>query len=179
MKRRSKGLNGSRFGLRRVKGVTPLTIPLFGVVRNGSGGSLTDFKAASRRGNSKMANIVVDFVAFDDDRDVCLLVLVEQSWQGMVADHLQKLQDRIYGCLEACLDGQLAQLFPKSSGKTIVIRIDCYDIPHDPIDGFIQRFANGISGLTDYSPKRSPYIREFQFEVSHDNFHGIVKGNGP
>jgi hypothetical protein len=52
--------------------------------------------------------VTIDFVAFDDERDACLLVLVEEGpWTGSVEDHLRALQDRLYGCLETALDYML------------------------------------------------------------------------
>jgi len=74
--------------------------------------------------------VTVDFIAFDDERDACLMVLVEQGpWNNPVDDHLRALQDRVYGCLDAALDGQLAEQFPKAASKQIIVRIDCYDVP--------------------------------------------------
>jgi len=59
--------------------------------------------------------VTIDFVAFDDERDACLLVLVEQGpWSGVVEDRLKGLQERLYGCLEAALDGQVAERFPRA-----------------------------------------------------------------
>lgn len=113
--------------------------------------------------------VTVDFIAFDDDRDACLMVLVEQGpWNGSVDDHLRALQDRVYGCLDAALDGQLAEQFPKAANKLIVIRIDCYSVPQAEVDEFIGRFSKGVSQLPDYSPGSSPWVRAFTFEVNHD-----------
>jgi hypothetical protein len=117
-----------------------------------------------------MTDVTIDFVAFDEDRDACLLILVEEGpWIGAVEEHLQRLQERIYGCLDAALDGQLAKQFPKSSGKTVVVRVDCYDLPREAVDAFVQRFANGIRFLGDYSSDGSPFVSKFLFEVNHDS----------
>jgi hypothetical protein len=114
-----------------------------------------------------MSNITVDFVAFDDDRDACLLVLVVEGWGECVEDHLSLLQERFYGCMNAALDGQVADLFPKSQAPTIVIQVDCYDLPVEPIDDFVRRFSSGVFEMSDYSPEGSPFVRAFQFEVNH------------
>lgn len=47
--------------------------------------------------------VAIDFVAFEDERDACVLVLVEPGpWiDHAVEGRLTALQDRIYGCLEA------------------------------------------------------------------------------
>jgi hypothetical protein len=93
------------------------------------------------------------------------MVLVEGPWSGEVDDHLRSLQDRMFGCLEAALEGQLAEQFPNSRGKTVVVRIDCYDVPQDEVDAFVKRFAEAVADLPDYSTDGSPYVGRFQFEV--------------
>lgn len=103
-----------------------------------------------------MGEVTVNFITFDEARDACLMVLVEEGpWTGPITDHLHRLQDRIYGCLEAALDGQLAEQFPNSQGKTIVVRIDCYDLPREEISDFTDRFVEGIRSLPDYSTEAS------------------------
>ena len=115
-----------------------------------------------------MSNITVDFVAFDDDRNACLLVLVEEGWREPIEEHLRSLQERFYGCLNAALDGQVADLFPNSIGRDIVIQVDCYDLPVEPIDDFVRRFAAGVFEMSDYSPEASPFVQAFKFEVNHN-----------
>ena len=113
--------------------------------------------------------VTVDFIAFDDERDACLMVLVEQGpWDSPVDDHLRALQDRVYGCLDAALDGRLAEQFPKAANKNIIIRVDCYDVPKVEVDEFMGRFSEGIHELPDYSPQLSQWVRSFTFEVNHD-----------
>ena len=116
-----------------------------------------------------MSEVTVNFIAFDEAQDAYLMVLVEEGpWDDPIADHLHRLQDRIYGCLDAALDGQLADKYPNSRGKTIVVRIDCYDLPQADIDDFVQRFAEGVDLLPDYSTEASPFVRKFVIEVNHD-----------
>ena len=114
--------------------------------------------------------VTVDFIAFDDERDACLMVLVEQGpWSFPVDDHLRALQDRLFGCLEAALDGQLAHQFPKAANKKVVVRVDCYEVPKSDVDDFMQRFSEGVRELPDFSTEASPWVRSFEFEVNHDD----------
>jgi len=107
-----------------------------------------------------VGEVTVDFIAFDETRDACLMVLVEEGpWTGPVEVHLTNLQDRIYGCLDAALDGQLAAQFPEAHGKTVVVQIDCYDLPRTDVDSFLQRFAAGVASLPDYSTEASAFVR--------------------
>jgi hypothetical protein len=116
-----------------------------------------------------MGEFTVNFIAFEEARNACIMVLVEGPWSGATDDHLRSLQDRMYGCLEAALDGQLAKQFPQSVGMTVVVRVDCHDVPRNDVDGFICRFKAGISALPDYSAEGSPYLTGFRFEVNHDS----------
>lgn len=117
---------------------------------------------------SHMTSVMVNFVAFDEERDACLLVLVEEAWTGSIEDHLRSLQERLYGCLDAALDGNLAEQLPKSRGKPIILQIDCYDLPREEINDFVERFAAGVTKMPDYSTDSSRYVSSFQFEVNHD-----------
>jgi hypothetical protein len=116
--------------------------------------------------------VTIDFVAFDDERDACLLVLVEQGpWSRPVEEHLSALQDRLYGCLEAALDGQIAERFPKAADRNIILQVDCYGVPRDDVDEFMERFSAGVREMPDYSPASSPWVRSFDFEVNHEQIH--------
>jgi hypothetical protein len=116
-----------------------------------------------------MGEVAVNFVAFDETQDCCLMVLVEEGWTGPIDADLRVLQDRLYGCVDAALDGQLAGQFPESRGKAVVIRVDCYDLDREVLDDFVSRFAEGVSAMPDYSTKGSPYLSEIRFEVTHDS----------
>lgn len=120
--------------------------------------------------------VTVDFVAFEDERDACVLVLVEPGpWiDDAVEGRLTALQNRIYGCLEAALDGQVAERFPKAANKKVIVRVDCYDCygtARDEVDAFIQRFSAGVGDMPDYSPAASSYVQSFEIEVNHDQIH--------
>jgi hypothetical protein len=113
--------------------------------------------------------VTVDFIAFDDERDACLMVLVEQGpWNNSADDHLRALQERLYGCLEAALDGHLAEHFPKAANKKVIVRVDCYDVPRSDVDEFMDRFSQGVAEMPDYSPEASAWVKSFAFEVTHD-----------
>jgi hypothetical protein len=122
--------------------------------------------------DQQMSEVLIDFIAFDKARDACLMVLVEEAWNGTTEDHLRALQDRMFGCLEAALDGQLAEQFPEAAGKMIVVRIDCYDVPQSDVDEFVSRFAAGVSELPDYAAEHSPHIAGYSFEVNHEALAG-------
>ena len=116
--------------------------------------------------------VTIDFIAFDEERDACLLVLVEEGpWTGSVEDHLRALQDRLYGCLAAALDGQVAERFPRAANMKVVVRVDCFGVPREPMDEFMERFSKGVLEMPDFSPSSSSWVLSFEFEVNHDSIH--------
>jgi hypothetical protein len=121
-------------------------------------------------------DVTIDFVAFDPELDACLLVLVEPGpWtDGKIEGCLIALQARLYGCLEAALDGQIAERFPEAVNKKVIVRVDCYDCygaARDEVNAFIQRFSAGVRDMPDYSPSSSEWVRSFEIEVDHDQIH--------
>jgi hypothetical protein len=115
---------------------------------------------------------MIDFVAFDDEQDACFLVLVEQGpWKGELEEHLRALQDRLYACIEAALDGQVAERFPKAANKKVILRVDCYNIQRKDVDDFVDRFSAGVRTMPDYSADSSQWVRSLEFEVNHDQIH--------
>jgi len=102
------------------------------------------------------------------------MVLVESGpWSGSIDSHLSRLQERLYGCVDAALGGQLAEKFPESLGKQIVIDLECFNLPRDEVRAFFERFADGVFSLGDYkdAPARSKYVRGISFAVNFDSIH--------
>ena len=62
-----------------------------------------------------MGEITVDFIA----KDPWQMVLDEEGPWEDVSAHLATLQNRLYSCLDAAIDGQLAEQFPESHGQPI------------------------------------------------------------
>jgi hypothetical protein len=121
-------------------------------------------------------DVTIDFVAFDPELDAWLLVLVEPGpWtEATVERRLTALQSRLYGCLEAALEGQMAERFPESAGHKVIVRVDCYDCygtARDEVNAFVQRFSTGIRDMADYSPAASPWVRSFKIEATYDQIH--------
>jgi hypothetical protein len=115
---------------------------------------------------------VVDFVAKGDTAEEWKMVLVEEGpWAGSVEDHLRRVQARLYGCIDAALDGQLAAQFPESMGKRIVIQLDCYKLPKSEVTEFFGKFSGGVLSARDYSKalKESQFISGISFELNFDS----------
>lgn len=113
-----------------------------------------------------MGQVTIDFIAKDQAHGGWSLVLVEEGpWdKSQIADQLRRVQDRLYGCLDAIVDGQISDAYPDSADKPLEIRVDAYNIPEAPLSGFIDAFSANVLETPDYkaaleSNDRVPSIR--------------------
>jgi glutathione S-transferase len=114
----------------------------------------------------------VNFVARGNGPDEWRVVLVEEGPWRDPESALRRLQERLYGCIDA-LDGQLAAQFPESSGKRIVIHLDCYNLPEATVAPFFERFSRGALITSDYAEalKACPHVTGIGFAVTFDQIH--------
>jgi hypothetical protein len=100
-----------------------------------------------------MGKVTVDFVARDQPHGGWALVLVEQGpWDAAeLTEQLRRVQARLYSCLDAALDGQVAQNFPESVGKPLIIRLEAFDLPEPELAQFFERFASGVPKTEEYA----------------------------
>jgi len=91
--------------------------------------------------------LTIDLVTQRPADGAYVLVSVEAGpWQtDNVQTELRRIQDRLYDCVDAAVDGHLAAKYPESRGKPVVIRLDCYDTPDKPVSDFMKRFAESIA----------------------------------
>lgn len=111
---------------------------------------------------------LVDFVAHGDSPDEWVMVLVEEGpWLDSIGDQLRRVQERLYGCVDAALDGQLASVFPESKGKHVVVRLDGYDLPRAEVQAFFDRFASGVFLIEDYREalENNPFVKGISFKL--------------
>ena len=119
-------------------------------------------------------NTTVDFIARGSTPEEWKMVLVESGpWRGPLDLHLRNLQERLYGCVDAALDGQLAEQFPESAGKSVVIQLDCYNLPKDEVQTFFTAFANGVFSIADYRAAltKSKFVKSISFDLTFDSIH--------
>lgn len=100
-----------------------------------------------------MGQVTVDFVARDQAHGGWSLILIEEGpWDpATISDHLKRIQDRLYECLDAALDGAVTTQFPESRGKPLMIRLDAFNVPEAELRGFFDRFAREVPKLPDYA----------------------------
>jgi hypothetical protein len=98
------------------------------------------------------------------------MVLVEEGpWpHNEVEANLRRVQERLYNCVDAALDGQLAERFPESKGKPLVIRLDAYNLPEQELREFFALFAESVPRLPEYAAALavSNFVGRMSFELS-------------
>ena len=111
-----------------------------------------------------MSEVTVDFIT----RNPWQMVLVEEGPWDDVAGNLRRVQDRLYTCVDAAIEGKLAELYPDSTGATVLIRLDGYNLPMPDMQEFFDTFSSSVLELPDYKASlvSSPYVSGIQF-VAH------------
>jgi hypothetical protein len=94
-----------------------------------------------------MQRLTVDLVTESPGGGALNLVLVEMGpWPaGMEEAQLRRIQDRLYDCVDAAVDGHVAGKFPSSRGRPVVVRLEAYDLPSDLLVPFFERFRTHIA----------------------------------
>ncbi|MFZ3343068.1 MAG: hypothetical protein WA213_19460 [Terriglobales bacterium] len=117
---------------------------------------------------------IVDFVARGEAEDEWKMVLVEQGpWAGPIDDQLRRLQERLYGTIDAALDGQLAEQFPESRGKKLIVQLDAYNVPRAEVSEFFDRFSEGVLSTADYRQalKNNQFVKGITFELNFESIN--------
>jgi hypothetical protein len=99
-----------------------------------------------------MPDVTVDFVARDQPHGGWALVLVEEGpWtDDEIEAQLRRVQARLYTCLDAVLDGQVAERFPDSKGAPLAIRLEAHDVPRRQLEDFFHRFSTSVPKLPEF-----------------------------
>ena len=112
--------------------------------------------------------LTIDFIARGNSDKEWKLVLVEEGpWKDFESE-MRRLQERLYNCLEAALDGQVAEKFPDSIGSAIVIQLDGYNLPDESVSAFWQRFSSEVLNIPDFAQalSSSEFVSDFKFELN-------------
>lgn len=123
---------------------------------------------------SNESTTVVDFVARGEAPDEWRMVLVEEGpWPKPINEQLRRVQTRLYGCIDAAIDGQLAEQFPESKGKKIIIQLDCYNLPREEVSEFFDRFSDGVLKTEDYRDAllNNENAKSISFKINFDAIH--------
>jgi hypothetical protein len=118
-----------------------------------------------------MAVVTIDFIAKDPWR----MVLVEEGpWaEADIDTNLQRLQERLYACVDAALDGELSKIFPESTGHSVLIRLDCFNVPDHQVRGLFARFSASVLEMPDYKAALADnrFVTGMSFEINCSQMH--------
>src|SRR5690606_12623173 len=117
-----------------------------------------------------MTALTVNFIAKEPDDSLWKMVLVEEGpWPPEeIEQHLRRIQQRLYHCIDVALDGGLWRLYPDSYGKPLVVQLDGYGLPDTEVREFFVRFSAGALEAPDYAValQDSPYVSSIGFELN-------------
>jgi hypothetical protein len=116
-----------------------------------------------------MSTTLIDFVARGETPDEWRLVIVEEGpWHGSIESQLRRVQDRLYGAMDAALDGEVASRFPESVGKKFVIQFDGYNLPDAQVEAFFDDFRGAVLQTPDYKAAlvSNSFVKDITFRIN-------------
>ena len=108
----------------------------------------------------------IDLVTYDQKRDAYIPVAVEDG--NGSAGSLRGLQERLYDYVDIAVDGFLAEKYPESKSKSIVIRLDYYGKSREPCEQLFFRFAEHIHASAEIQAAIAEHrhIKDIDFEFN-------------
>jgi hypothetical protein len=120
--------------------------------------------------------VTLDIVSCAADGVTYSVHLVEQGpWaHADVPREVRRVQDRLYSALEVILDGKLAELYPETAGKAVVLRLECWGTPDAPVRDFFERWAQHVQSDNEFAPSiaRCPHVSSIGFVYKHGELDG-------
>jgi len=115
---------------------------------------------------------LVNFIARGNTPNEWRMVLVVSGpWEGAIPAHLRALQNRLYGCIDGALAGAVAQKFPESKGKSLVIQVDCYNVRRSDVDAFFEMFSTSVFTAGGYkgAATGNAYVSGIGFAITFNS----------
>lgn len=120
--------------------------------------------------------LTIDLVTERPSDGAFVLVLVEEApWSSdATEEQLRRIQDRLYDCVDAAVDGHLAGKYPDSRGRPVVVRLDCYDTPDQPVRDFMKRFAEAVANSEEVQRDlvAHGFVQSLGFEYNRRTLEG-------
>jgi hypothetical protein len=135
-------------------------------------GPLSLFAAAGRLRSERvnrettMFGTAIDLISERPDGSFVLYLIEQGPWDADAMTHLHVIQDRVYACFDAAVDGRLAAGHPDVSGRPVVIRVDTYGTPPGKVAGFVRFLAELIARSPAHQDalRRSTHVTSVAFE---------------
>ncbi len=115
--------------------------------------------------------VTVDFISSLPDGSYALNLVEHGPWVDEDPQkELRRIQDRLYNCFDAYVDGHVFKKYPESKGKKGLIRLTCYDLEREVIDPFFEKFTDFVNSSDEYQSdiKKSEFVSSIEFSVSYD-----------
>jgi hypothetical protein len=92
------------------------------------------------------ANLTINFVTRRGDGAIVLTLIEQGPWEGNRLDEeFERVERRLYDCLDVVLAGQFAARHPEAKGRPVVIVLDCFDVPEVPLRNFARKFVERVT----------------------------------
>jgi hypothetical protein len=121
-------------------------------------------------------SITIDLVTHDPKQDAFVLVAVEQGpWPPNTTDEqLLRLQNKLLDYVNVAVDGGLAQRYPESLGKPVIIRLDSYDTPREQTEELFFCVAEYVHQSSDIQAAvtNKRYVAGLTFEINQRSLTG-------
>jgi hypothetical protein len=115
-------------------------------------------------------NVTVETITYDPKRDAFVLIVVEQGpWPpDAINTNLSRIQRRLLDCVDAAVDGGVALKLPHSAGKLVVIRLNCYETPHEEVEQFFFRLVEYVHSSLEIQDaiRQKRHIAALEFEFN-------------
>lgn len=95
-------------------------------------------------------SVTINLVTQRADGAFVLGLVEEGEWASDVVDsELRRLQERLYDAVDVAVGGRLTSKYSEAKGRPVVIRLDCCDVPREPVEEFFLRFSDHIRTHSD------------------------------
>jgi len=105
---------------------------------------------------------------FCNSSDAVLVLRESTPWKDENADdECERIQKRIFGCINLAADGLLAKRHPETKGKNIIIRLECDGLPRQDIDEMLEYLNDYLFIKEDYRKdlKKNQFIKSMRLEA--------------
>lgn len=110
--------------------------------------------------------VSIDLVTKLPNGDFALTLVEQGPWDERATNgELERLQNRLFDCLEVVCSGALFQRYPEAKmAGSVVIRLHCYDTPSERCQRLFEAFEAHVrsSASSGDAPTKMDIVFEFQ-----------------
>ena len=106
---------------------------------------------------------------FCNSSDTVLVLHESTPWTEENADdECERIQKRIFGCINLAADGLLAEKHPETIGKNIIVRLECDGLPREEIDEMLEYLNEYLFIKEEYRKdlKMNQFFKSLRIEAA-------------